>query len=141
MWGTNLRPIAMLMGLSYMPAYSIVAHTWYGTYDVTSPALFIADAWTDFSYAGVIIFSVAAGAICRLIDAFFLVRGKTVVNIAVLGATFMGIFTLLVTSLNIALFSGGLLLAPLLAGLLVTVARYFGKRCATPPVENAGLNQ
>jgi hypothetical protein len=129
------------MGLLYVPAFSIVAHTWYGTYDVTSPALFIADAWTDFSYAGVIVFSLAAGAICRLIDAFFLVQGKTVVNIAVLGATFIGVFTLLITSLNIALLSGGLLLAPILAGLLVTLARYFSKRQAAPPVENAGLNQ
>jgi hypothetical protein len=40
----------------------------------------------------------------------------------------MGIFTLLVTALNTALLSGGLLLAPILAGLVVTAARYFGRR-------------
>jgi hypothetical protein len=128
MWGANIRPIAVLTGQSLIPGYSIVAHTWYGTYDVSSPSLFIADAWADFSYAGVIAFSLIAGAVCRLIDAIFLVHGKTVVGVAVLGATFMGVFTLLVTALNTALLSGGLLLAPILAGLLVTAIRYLGQR-------------
>ena len=127
MWGANIRPIAILMGQPLIPAYSIVAHTWYGTYDVTSPSLFIADAWADFSYAGVIVFSLIAGAVCRSIDAIFLVHGKTVVGIAVLSATFLGVFTLLVTALNTALLSGGLLLAPILAGLLVTASRHFGR--------------
>jgi hypothetical protein len=129
MWGANLRPIAALMGIPYMPAFSIVAYTWYGNYDLTNPALFIADAWADFSYVGVIIFSLIAGAICRSIDAVFLVHGKTVVAVAVLGATFIGVFTLLATALNIALLTGGLLLAPILAGTLVKASQYF-KRSA-----------
>jgi hypothetical protein len=141
MWGTNLRPVAMLMGLHFIPAFSIVAHTWYGTYDVTSPALFIADAWADFSYAGVFVFSVIAGAVCRSIDAIFLVHGKTAVGVAVLGATFLGVYTLLNTALNIALFSGGLLLAPILAGLLVMAIRRLERRRPTSPVENAALNE
>jgi hypothetical protein len=139
MWGTNLRPVAMLMGLHFIPAFSIVAHTWYGTYDVTSPALFIADAWADFSYAGVFVFSVIAGAICRSIDAIFLLHGKTAVGLAVLGAAFLGVYTLLNTALNIALFSGGLLLAPILAGLLVMASRRLGRR--HPTAANAALNE
>ena len=141
MWGANLRPVARLLGLPYMPAYSIVAHTWYGNYDVTSPALFIADAWADFSYAGVIVFSVLAGVICRSIDAIFLVQGKTVVGIAVLGAAFIGVFTLLITALNTALFSGGLLLAPILAGLLVRATGYLGQRRLASSAKTAALNK
>jgi hypothetical protein len=141
MWGTNVRPVAILMGLPHIPAYSIVAYTWYGTRDITNPALFIADAWADFSYAGVIVFSLLAGAICRSIDAIFLVHGKTVLGVAVLGATFIGVFTLLVTALNTALLSGGLLLAPVLAGLLVTATRYFGQRHPTSSAENAAPNE
>jgi hypothetical protein len=125
MGGANIRPLAMLMGVPFVPGYSIVAQTWYGNYDVTSPSLFIADAWADFSYAGVFAFSVIAGAVCRLIDAIFLVRGKTVISVAVLGATFVGVLTLLITALNTAFTSGGLVLAPVLAGLLVTAIRYF----------------
>jgi hypothetical protein len=124
LWGANIRPIAALLGQPLIPGYSIVAHTWYGTYDVTSPSLFIADAWADFSYAGVVVFSLMAGAVCRSIDAIFLVHGKTVAGVAVLGATFMGVFTLLATALNTALLSGGLLLAPILAGLVVIAIRH-----------------
>ena len=141
MWGTNLRPVAMLMGLPYMPAFSIVAYTWYGNYDVTSPALFIADAWADFSYAGVIVFSLIAGAVCRSIDAIFLVHGKTVVAVAVLGAAFFGIFTLLITALSIAFVSGGLLLAPVVAVLLVTATRYFRKPYQMSSIAQAAQNE
>ena len=134
MWGANIRPIATLMGMEHLPAYKIVAYTWYGTHDVTSPSLFIADAWADFSYAGVLAFSILAGAACRLIDATFLPHGKTVVVVAVLGATFMGIVTLLTTALNTAFTSGGLLLAPILAGLLMAVIRRFRPQPAASPI-------
>jgi hypothetical protein len=123
MWGANIRPIAMLMGIPFMPSDSITAYTWYNTYDVTSPSLFIADAWDGFSYAGVIASSVLAGATCRAIDVVFLSRGKSVIGIVVLGATFMGVFTLLTTALNTAVLSGGLLIAPIVAGALMATNR------------------
>jgi len=123
MLGANLRPIAMLMGVPYTPAFNIVGYVWYNSYDITSPSLFIADAWADFSYVGVILYSIVAGAICRVLDLAFLARGKSVVAISVLGATLVGVLTLLTTALNIALVTGGLLLAPLLAGALITVTR------------------
>lgn len=124
MWGANIRPIAMLMGAPYVPSFSVVAYTWYGSPDITSPTLFIADAWTDFSYAGVLLYSIFAGAVCRSIDIVFLAEGKSVVGIAVLVATSWGVLTLITTALNIALFSGGLLLAPVLAGILVAATCY-----------------
>jgi hypothetical protein len=132
-WGANIRPIAMLMGVPYTPSFSLVAAIWYGNPDITSPTLFIADAWTDFSYAGVFLYSILAGAICRSIDIIFLARGKSVVAIAVLVATFWGILTLITTALNIALFSGGLLLAPVLAAMLVVTTRYM-----TRPLDAVG---
>jgi hypothetical protein len=138
-WGANIRPIAALMDVNYTPSFTIVAQIWqHITGETSVPALFIADAWTDFSYAGVIVFSLVAGAFCRLIDAMFLVHGKTVVAIAVLGATFIGVFTLLSTALNIAFVSGGLLLAPLFAGLLMTAIRYSSPR---PVMKDAAQNE
>ncbi len=127
MWGANVRPVAMLLGLPYTPSFSMVANIWYGDPNLTEPSLFIADAWADFSYAGVLVYSVIAGAVCRSIDLAFLARGKTVVAIAVLGATFWGITVLLTTALNIALLSGGLLLAPVLAAMVVAASRYLAK--------------
>jgi hypothetical protein len=59
----------------------------------------------------------------------------------VLGATFMGVFTLLITALNTALLSGGLLLAPLLAGLLTAAIRYFGQRNPTAPIQPASQSE
>ncbi|MEH2526346.1 MULTISPECIES: hypothetical protein [unclassified Bradyrhizobium] len=126
-WGANIRPLAMIMGVDYTPAYTIVSQLWHNTKDATSNALFIADAWIDFSYAGVIIFSMLAGAICRSIDAIYLVHGKTVLGIAIMAAAFVGIFALLVSALSTAIFSSGLLLAPLLAGALVKVIRLLNR--------------
>jgi hypothetical protein len=118
MWGTNLRPIAILLGVPFTPSYSLVSFTWYGDPNGTSPALFIADAWADFSYAGVLVASIVAGAACRLVDLIFLVRGKSVVAIAILCAILWGIIVLLSTALTTALLSGGLLLAPALATMI-----------------------
>lgn len=123
MLGNNLRPIALLKGVPYVPAFNIVGYIWYGSHDITSPSLFIADAWADFSYAGVIVYSMMAGAICRTLDIVFIARGKSVVGVAVLGATLVGVLTLLTTALNIALITGGLLLAPLLAGAIMLATR------------------
>jgi hypothetical protein len=123
-WGANIRPLAMIMGLDYTPAFTIISQLWHGSKDVTSNALFIADAWVDYSYAGVLVFSMLAAATCRAIDAIYLVNGKTALGIAMMAAAFSGVFTLLVSALNTAFLSGGLLLAPILAGALVNANRF-----------------
>jgi hypothetical protein len=122
-WGANIAPIAALKGVPFVPGYNVVAYTWFGSHDITNPSVFIADAWAAYGYAGVILFSVAAGAICRSIDIAFLAPGKSVVGIAVLAATFAGVLMLMTKALNTALLSGGLLLAPILAAILVIATR------------------
>ena len=82
-------------------------------------------------------FTAAGGSI----DAIFLVRGKTVVAIAVLGAAFIGVFTLLTTALSTAFISGGLLLGPGLAGVLVLTTRYLGRRQSTSPTKHMVQNK
>jgi hypothetical protein len=128
LWGANIRPIAALLGLPYTPSFSTVAYTWFGDPNVTNPSLFIADAWADFSYAGVLAFSILVGVICRAIDVLLLSNGKSAAAIAVLGATFWGVLTLLATALNIALLTGGLLLAPLLVAILTMSERIFADK-------------
>ena len=128
MWGTNLRLVAILAGTTpYVPTFSIVAYAWYGNYEVTSPALFIADAWAGFSFPGVIVFSLIAGITCRSLDAIFLAGGKTVLAVAIIGVAFGGVFSLLTNALNSAMLSGGLVLSPALAGLLVIAGRSLSK--------------
>jgi hypothetical protein len=60
------------------------------------------------------------------------VNGKTVLGIAIMAAAFVGVFTLLISALNTAFLSGGLLLAPLVAGVIVMAIRLFDRRAALP---------
>ena len=105
-----------------------MADIWFGEQGITNPALFIADGWADFSYAGVITYSILVGAICRTIDLVFLANGKSAVAVAVLAASVWGLLTLLTTALNIALFTGGLLLAPAMAAMLTLAGRALAAR-------------
>jgi hypothetical protein len=125
--GANMRGLAALMGVEFIPSYIVIARLWHGGEGMSSNALFIADAWIAFSYLGVFVFSILAGAICRVVDTVFLVDGKTVVSVAVLAATSFGIFTLLVSALTTATVSGGLLLAPMAVGLLMKVSQIFDR--------------
>lgn len=126
-WGANIRPLAAMMGLDYVPSFTIISQLWHNTKDATSNALFIADAWVDFSYGGVFVFSALAGAACRLIDLIYLVNGKTATGIAIMVAAFGGVLTLLVSALNTAFLSGGLLLAPLIAGALIGIIKLLNR--------------
>jgi len=114
MWGANIRPVAAIWGLQYTPSFDVVSRLWRFSGGSTTTAMFIADAWADFSYVGVIGFSIAVGMICRAIDVVLLVRGKTVTAVAVLAAAFVGIYNLMITALPTSMLSGGLILPPLL---------------------------
>src|SRR5882724_3531997 len=113
MWGANIRPLATLLGHEYAPSFDVVSRVWRFTGGSTTTAMFIADAWADFSYFGVIGFSIVVGVICRAIDILLLVRGKTVTAVAVLAAAFIGIYNLMISALPTSMLSGGLIL-PLL---------------------------
>ena len=112
-WGANIRPLAMLWGHEYTPSFDTVSRVWRFTGGSTTTAMFIADAWADFSYFGVISYSIVVGMICRAIDITLLIRGKTVAAVAVLAAAFIGIYNLMISALPTSMLSGGLIL-PLL---------------------------
>ena len=57
--------------------------------------------------------------ICRAIDIVLLARGKTVVAVTVLAAAFIGIYNLMITALPTSMLSGGLVICPLIAILLM----------------------
>jgi oligosaccharide repeat unit polymerase len=121
--GSNIHLLARILGTEYAPSFDIVSRVWRGTGGSTTTAMFIADAWADFAYAGVIVFSIAAGVICRAIDLTFLARGKTVIAVAVLAAAFMGIYNLMISALPTAMLSGGLVIAPLMAVFVILTQR------------------
>jgi hypothetical protein len=119
MWGANIRPVAAVWGLQYTPSFDIVSRLWRFSGGSTTTAMFIADAWADFSYFGVIGFSIVGGMICRATDIGLLARGKTVTAVAVLAAAFVGIYNLMISALPTSMLSGGLILPPLLVVLIV----------------------
>jgi oligosaccharide repeat unit polymerase len=128
MWGANVRPLATLLGHVYVPSYDTVSRVWRFTGGSTTTAMFIADAWADFSYFGVIAFSLVVGMICRAIDIILLVRGKTVTAVATLAAAFIGIYNLMISALPTSMLSGGLILPPLIVIVILESQRLVNRR-------------
>lgn len=114
-WGANMRPIAFLLGVQFHPAYADVAYLWRGERSSISNAMFIADAWVDFSFFGVALVSVVVGMVCRAIDLAVISEGKSAITVAVLACLFSGVLSLMIGSAPTAVFSGGLITVPLLA--------------------------
>ena len=112
-WGLNIRVVAILFNKELTPAYEQVSLLWRGQSGSTSNAMFIADAWADFSFFGVAVTSVLAGAICRTIDVIFVAEGKSPMTIGLLGCSFIGIVQLMLSSIQSAMLSGGLASVPL----------------------------
>jgi hypothetical protein len=102
------------MNTEFRPAYDDVSLLWHGEPGSTSNSMFIADAWADFSFLGVAAASILAGAVCRVIDVAFVSRGKSVMTIAILACSFVGIVQLMIGSVQSAMLSGGLASVPLM---------------------------
>ncbi|MCK1406666.1 hypothetical protein [Bradyrhizobium sp. 76] len=112
-WGLNIRVLAALLNEEFTPAYEQVSLLWRGQAGSTSNAMFIADAWTDFSFLGVAVTSVLAAGLCRMIDVIFVAEGKSPMTIGLLGCSFAGIVQLMLSSIQSAMLSGGLASIPL----------------------------
>jgi oligosaccharide repeat unit polymerase len=98
-----------------VPTYLAVAAITRGNMESSSNAMFIADAWAQFSWMGVAAFSFLAGAVTRSIDLYAFGRGFTDESAVIVAACSYGVLTMLVTSLPTALLTGGLALIPLLS--------------------------
>jgi hypothetical protein len=127
-WGANIRPLAYLMGIEFRPAYVDVSYLWRSEPGSISNAMFIADAWADFSFLGVIVASILVGMLCRAIDLMVFSQGKSAMTVAVLASMFGGVLSLMVTSAQTAMLSGGLLSVPLLALAVSALAARVGDR-------------
>jgi oligosaccharide repeat unit polymerase len=141
-WGANIRPVAAIWGLQYTPSFDVVSRLWRFTGGSTTTAMFIGDAWADFSYFGVAGFSLFVGTICRAIDIVLLSGGKTVAGLAVLAAAFVGIYNLMISALPTSMLSGGLILPPLLVFTIVEGQKLLTRRCGrqttrTKPIGSA----
>ncbi len=124
-WGRQIGIVASILGLfgeatEIIPTYFQVGAIARGSYGSTTTVMFIGDAWADFAIWGVVIFPILAGIIIKSIDLYAMRNGKTDEAIALLVAGYFGIYIALSTSLQTALLTGGLLVVPMLSGILTT---------------------
>ena len=118
-WGAGIIPSLFHAGTSeWIPTYSAVAEVTRDSLESTSNVLFIGDAWAEFAWAGVAVFSIIAGFTIRSIDIYAFRRGHSDESACLVAGCVFGIFTMLSTALNTAMVTGGLALLPLLSVLL-----------------------
>ena len=99
----------------HVETYLAVAEITRGSLLSTSNAMFIGDAWAQYSWAGVIGRSLLARFLVRAVDIYKTRRGYTDPPATLGAGCSFGIFTMLSTSFTTAWVTGGLLLVPLLS--------------------------
>jgi hypothetical protein len=125
--------------------FTIINTLWYGSADYTPAmvrfaqeagnyfgsfnAAFVAEAWADFSYPGIVVMSLIVGGFAAFADlVIFPGHKRTREGVAILACVVYGVFVLSATAAQTALFSGGLALVPLTALALKTIARVGPRR-------------
>jgi hypothetical protein len=126
-WGMNIGLLHNLFGQGELVSAHTQVANFFGAEGATFDAFFVADAWVDFSYPGVLAMAVLVGYVVKTFDSYAMSRGKTPLALALLGSGMYGLFQLQVTSAFTALLTGGLVSIPLLVlaaeGLVNDVSR------------------
>lgn len=112
-YGMNIRVIHELFAdTKFVPANILVSG---GQFEnVTFNAMFISDAYVDFSYLGVIIQSIFVGYYLSFLDSVIF-RKNNFIQKALFASLLVGIFTLINTGLVVSLFAYGLFTLPVFA--------------------------
>lgn len=117
-WGVGLFAFMdWFMDKPALPMYFAVAEITRGSLESTSNVMFIGDAWAQFSWWGVVIFSILSGFIVRAIDLYAFRDGNSVESACLIAGCSFSVFTMLSTSLTTAMITGGLALLPILSAL------------------------
>lgn len=110
-YGMNIRLIHNLFSSKeYVSASAYLGGNRKG---ISFNAIFIADAWVDFSYFGVALFSFLIGTYLSYLD-YMCFRKKNIMNIALIASAIIGTFTLINSGMITALIGFGLLTMPIL---------------------------
>ena len=113
-WGMNIGLLHSLFGSGDLVSAHTQVANFFGAAGATFDAFFVADAWVDFGYAGVVLMAVLVGYVVKTVDLYVTSLGKTPLAVALLGSGMYGLFQLQVTSAFTAFLSGGLVFVPLL---------------------------
>lgn len=124
----------------FVPAHTRVAQ-FFGSMDATNNAVFIADAWVDFAYAGVFGVSTIIGAVVKAVDLYAGALGKTPASIALTAYAFFSVVTLSSTSAFTTLLTGGLASVPLFVFLVRSTAAWLRRSLAAVECGDVGAGQ
>jgi hypothetical protein len=113
-WGMNIGLLHSLFGSGDLVSAHTQVANFFGAAGATFDAFFVADAWVDFGYGGVLAMAVLVGCVVKTVDLYVTSLGKTPLAVALLGSGMYGLFQLQVTSAFTAFLSGGLIFIPLL---------------------------
>jgi hypothetical protein len=113
-WGMNIGLVHSLFGSGELTSAHTQVANFFGAEGATFDAFFVADAWVDFAYGGVLVMAVLAGYVVKSVDVYITSLGKTPLAVALLGSSMYGLYQLQVTSAFTAFLSGGLIFVPLL---------------------------
>lgn len=106
-----------------LETYYAVAEVTRGSALSTSNAMFIGDAWAQFSWGGVVAVSTFAGFVVRLIDLYAYRAGRSDLAACITAGGAFGVFTCLSTAFTTALITGGLAILPIVAAWFVARSR------------------
>ena len=112
-WGMNIGLVQSIFGSGDASLAHTQVANFFGAAGATFDAFYIADAWVDFGYAGVVVMSVVVGFVVKSFDIFLASQGKRPMALALIGSGTYGVYQLQVTSAFTAFLSGGLLFIPL----------------------------
>ena len=122
--GLNIRPIHAIFGNGeFEPAYKTIVYQYIdysNPFAGTWPTMYIADSWVDFSYYGVLMFSIVVGFVLTFLD-YILKNYRNSFGVALFAGLVGSLFTLIENSLLTAFLTGGLLTLPFLFKILVKV--------------------
>jgi hypothetical protein len=113
-WGLNIGLVHSLFGSGELRSAHTEVASFFGAEGATFDAFFVADAWVDFAYVGVVLTALLVGFVVKTMDIYITSLGKTALAVALLGSGMYGVFQLQVTSAFTAFLTGGLVLIPLL---------------------------
>src|SRR4029077_4889705 len=96
--GMNVGLVHSIFGSGELTSAHTQGANFFGAEGATFDAFFVADAWVDFSYAGVLLMSLLVGGVVKTVDMYVMSLGKTPLAVALLGSGMYGLFQLQVTS-------------------------------------------